>query len=164
METSRFWIYSFSSIIFHIFDYKLNNQSIMKRFYTLSIALFLFFSTNAQSGLLAGTGYAPNFTVTDINGTSHTIYDYLDSGYVMVLELLSVSCGHCIQHVSGTENSYLTNGPTGSNIARFLGLEVNSTTNNSAVANFVSTYNVSFPIANNVSPVAINYIIPRDIM
>ena len=34
---------------------------------------------NGQNGLLDGTGYAPNFTVTDLNGDSHTIYDYLDS-------------------------------------------------------------------------------------
>jgi hypothetical protein len=56
--------------------------------------------------MLNGTGYAPNFTVTDINGTSHTLYNYLDSGYVMVLELLSVTCGHCINYAPGTENSY----------------------------------------------------------
>ena len=88
-------------------------------------AFLISINTYAQSGLLAGTGYAPNFTVTDINGVSHTIYDYLDSGYVLVLELMSVTCGHCIQHAAGTENSYLTNGPSGNNVARFLGLEIN---------------------------------------
>ena len=107
--------------------------------------------------MLNGTGYAPNFTVTDINGTSHTLYDYLDSGYVTVLELLSVTCGHCIAYAPGTENSYQTNGPNGTNVARFLGLEVNSSTDSSAIANFMSTYGVTMPIADNVSPVGINY-------
>ena len=45
----------------------------------LLLSMFVFTLSNAQSGLLAGTGYAPNITVTDLNGTSHTIYDYLDS-------------------------------------------------------------------------------------
>ena len=36
-----------------------------------------------------------------------------------------------------TENSYLTNGPAGNNSARFLGLEVNGSTDSSALANFV---------------------------
>ena len=75
----------------------------------------------------------------------------------MVLELMSVSCGHCHSHAAGTENSYLINGPAGTNTARFLGLEVNATTDSASVANFISTYNITFPIANNVPPVAINY-------
>ena len=129
----------------------------MKKIYLLLFALFFSFSSYSQTGMLNGTGYAPNFTVTDINGTSHTLYNYLDSGYVMVLELLSVTCGHCINYAPGTENSYQTNGPNGTNVARFLGLEVNSSTDSTAIANFMSTYGVTFPIADNVSPVGINY-------
>ena len=125
---------------------------------SLTLLLFCFtLLSNAQSGLLNGTGWAPNFTVTDLNGNSHTIYDYLDSGYVMVLELLNVNCGSCISHAPGTENSYLTNGPSGTNVARFLGLEVNGATDSAAVANFATNYSTTFPIANNVSPSAINY-------
>ena len=68
----------------------------MKRFYLLFTIIFVAFSVNAQMGMLDGTGYAPDFTVSDINGNSHTVYDYLDSGYVVVLELMSVTCGHCV--------------------------------------------------------------------
>ncbi|MDC0204673.1 redoxin domain-containing protein, partial [Flavobacteriales bacterium] len=128
----------------------------MKKILILLLAISPFFAS-AQSGLLNGTGYAPNFTVTDLNGISHTIYDYLDSGKVVVLELMSVTCGHCQSHAAGTENSYQTNGPNGTDAARFLGLEVNSSTDSAAVANFASTYGVTMPIANNVSPTAINY-------
>ena len=73
-----------------------------------------------------------------------------------MLELLSVTCGHCIAYAR-TENSYQTNGPNGTNVARFLGLEVNSSTDSAAIANFMSTYGVTMPIADNVSPVGINY-------
>ena len=115
------------------------------------------FSSFSQTGMLNGTGYAPDFTVTDINGTSHTLYDYLDSGFVVVLELLSVTCSHCQAYAAGTENSYQTNGPNGSNVARFLGLEVNSSTDSTDIANFMSNNGVTFPIADNVSPSGINY-------
>ena len=118
----------------------------MRKILLLIFTFLISINTYAQAGLLAGTGYAPNFTVTDINGVSHTIYDYLDSGYVMVLELMSVTCGHCIQHAAGTENSYLTNGPSGSNVARFLGLEINPSTDSAAIANFANTYGASFPM------------------
>ena len=128
----------------------------MKKILLLILICFTFLA-NAQTGLLAGTGYAPDFTVTDINGNTHNLYNYLDSGKIVVLELMSVTCGHCQSHAAGTDNSYQTNGPSGTNIARFLGLEVNSSTDSAAVANFASTYGVTFPIANNVSPTAINY-------
>ncbi len=99
----------------------------MKKIFILLLAINTFFAS-AQSGLLNGTGSAPDFTITDIIGNSHTVYNYLDSGYVMVLELMSVTCGHCQAHAAGTENSYQTNGPDGNNSARFLGLEINATT------------------------------------
>jgi hypothetical protein len=107
--------------------------------------------------MLNGSGDAPDITVTDINGNTHNLYNYLDSGYVMVLELLSTTCGHCQSHAIGTENSYLANGPGGTNTARFLGLEVNPSTDSTTVANFASAYGVGFPIANNISPANINY-------
>jgi plastocyanin len=128
----------------------------MKKLITLLFLINILF-LNAQTGLLNGTGYAPNFTVTDLNGNSHELYNYLDSGYVTVLEFLSVTCGHCVMHAPGTENSYLTNGPSGNNSARFLGLEVNGSTDSAAVANFANTHNVTFPIANDVTPYLINY-------
>ena len=125
-----------------------------------ALTLFLIsltFLVNAQSGLLNGSGYAPDFTTTDINGNTHTLYNYLDSGKVVVLELMSVTCGHCISHAAGTEASYQTNGPNGTNVAEFLGLEVNASTDSVDIANFAASYGASFPIADNVSPTAINY-------
>ena len=128
----------------------------MKKLITL-LFVFTVLCANAQNGLLNGTGYAPNFSVTNLNGNSHELYNYLDSGYVTVLEFLSVTCSHCVMHAPGTENSYFTNGPSGNNSARFLGLEVNGSTDSAAVSNFANTHNVTFPIANDVSPYLINY-------
>ena len=119
----------------------------------VSVCLF----TNAQYGMLNGNGYAPDFSVTDLNSNSHNLYSYLDSGYVVVVELLSVTCGHCIQYSNGTENSYQTNGSNGTNVARFIGLEINSSTSNIQVSSFATNHNTTFPLCNNISPTLINY-------
>ena len=128
----------------------------MKRLLTLLFAINLL-TVNAQSGLLSGTGSAPDFTVSDINGVSHTLYNYLDSGYVMVVEIMFTTCGYCQQHAAGTENSYQTNGPEGNNTARFLALETHAATDSAALADFKDDYGVTFPIANDISAVAIDY-------
>jgi len=115
---------------------------------TLILILICFtFLANAQSGMLNSTGYAPDITVTDINGNTHNLYNYLDSGYVMVLELLSTTCGHCQSHASGTENSYLTNGPDGTNVARFLGLEVNASTIEGLLDNAIQAWLPPYMVA-----------------
>jgi hypothetical protein len=76
----------------------------MKKIYFLLLVICFSFSSFSQTGMLNGTGYAPDFTVTDINGTSHTLYNYLDRGFVVVVELLSVTCGHCIAYAPGTQS------------------------------------------------------------
>ena len=121
------------------------------------LSIFIFTDSSAQYGMLNGTGYAPNITVVDLNGVTHDVYEYLDSGYVVVLELVSAACATCAAYVSGTENSYNLYGPGGNNSARFIGLETNSNTTNSMVSNFASTYGITFPIVNNIVPVNINY-------
>ena len=36
----------------------------------------------------------------------------------------------------------------------FIGLEVNTSTTDNDISNFISNYNVSFPVCNDISPVA----------
>ena len=131
-------------------------MSIMKHL-LIVLSFFIFTDSSAQYGMLNGTGYAPNVTVVDLNGVTHDVYEYLDSGYVVVLELVSAACATCAAYVSGTENSYNLYGPGGNNSARFIGLETNSNTTNTMVSNFASTYGITFPIANNIVPANINY-------
>ena len=128
----------------------------MKKILTLILICFIFLA-NAQTGMLNGTGYAPDISVIDINGNTHNLYSYLNSDKVVVLELMSTTCGHCQQYAAGTENSYQVYGPNGLDVAEFIALEVNAATSDNDLANFATTYGVSFPMCNGISPTAINY-------
>lgn len=96
----------------------------MKHFFASSLlTLFLCFSAAGQYGLNVGQT-APDFTVTDINGTSHNLYSYLDQGYKVFLEMGATWCGPCWQyHESGIlKTLYENHGPAG-----FPGVSVNTT-------------------------------------
>ena len=83
----------------------------MKALYTLLILLIPFLSF---SQLPDGT-VAPNFTTTDVNGNEHTLYEYLDNGYTVILDISATWCGPCWNyHIGGTfEEIWEAHGPAG---------------------------------------------------
>ncbi len=65
----------------------------MKRFL---IALFFLLGTYANTmGQMPNGSIAPDFTLQDIDGHTHHLYDYLDSGKVVILDFFEVMCGPC---------------------------------------------------------------------
>jgi hypothetical protein len=60
---------------------------------TFSLICFSLMSF-AQTPLKAGE-VAPNFTYSDINGLSHTLYNYTDSGYTVIMDISATWCGPC---------------------------------------------------------------------
>jgi hypothetical protein len=81
---------------------------------SLLLALGVTFSGNAQ---LANGSIAPDFNLTDINGNTHHLYDYLSQGKAVIIELFACHCPTCWNyHLSGRLDSLNElYGPTGTN-------------------------------------------------
>jgi hypothetical protein len=76
------------------------------------VALFTF--NNAQAQLPDGS-VAPDFTLTDLDGTSHNLYSLLDDGYTVFIDFSAIWCPPCWgYHTSGAlEDLYMNHGPAG---------------------------------------------------
>ncbi len=85
----------------------------MKRI--LLIALVACLSISSSFAQLPDGSLAPDWTLTDLNGTTHNMYSYLDSGYTVFIDFSAIWCGPCWNyHVSGAlENLYIDHGPSG---------------------------------------------------
>ncbi|MBP6389562.1 MAG: T9SS type A sorting domain-containing protein [Flavobacteriales bacterium] len=72
----------------------------------------LFATTGAMAQLPSGS-VCPDFTGTDLNGVTHNLYDYLDQGYTVVVDVSATWCGPCWNyHNTGSlEDLYNQYGP-----------------------------------------------------
>lgn len=71
-----------------------NQKSNMKK--TIFTSLFVLLASMAAFAQNVKVGdIAPDFTLTDINGQSHHLYSYLDSGYAVIIDVSAAWCGPC---------------------------------------------------------------------
>jgi type IX secretion system substrate protein/AhpC/TSA family protein len=121
----------------------------MKKFLH-SLILFCFI-TNISFAQLDGSGIAPNFTLTDIDGTAHTLYDYLDQGKVVVLDFFATWCGPCNNNANAVEEVYVDHGPDGDNTIMMLLLESDDSTPLTDLQTYMTNHSVTCPAFDNVA-------------
>ncbi len=82
---------------------------------TLLIAIVALFSFNNAQAQLPNGSVAPDFTLTDLDGTSHNLYSLLDDGYTVFIDFSAIWCPPCWgYHTSGAlEDLYMNHGPAG---------------------------------------------------
>ncbi|MBK7336789.1 MAG: T9SS type A sorting domain-containing protein [Saprospirales bacterium] len=90
----------------------------------LAIALLLPLPATANPPLPNGST-APNWTLTDENGVTHTLYDYLDQGYTVYVEFFATWCGICwnYKQANHLKNLYEQYGPNGTDQVRVFLIE-----------------------------------------
>jgi hypothetical protein len=86
----------------------------MKKISSLFILMMSFFAMQAQ---LANGTTAPDFTLSDINGTSHNLYDKLNAGKAVVLDFSAAYCSTCwaYHNSNALKTFYNSRGPNSSN-------------------------------------------------
>jgi peroxiredoxin len=85
---------------------------------------------------------APDFTVTDTDGNTHRLYDYVESGKVVVLDFYYTTCGPCQFYSPQVNLAYEKYGCNTANVI-FLSIDYNDT--DAEVEAYDNTYAIEFP-------------------
>lgn len=75
------------------------------------------FSSVVSFAQLPAGSFGNDFTVTDQFGTTHSLYQYLDQGYTVFIDVSATWCGPCwnYHNTGALEELYINHGPAGFN-------------------------------------------------
>ena len=68
----------------------------------LALLILVGLQSQAQTGLTT----ALDFTVTDVHGNSHNLFNYLDDGKHVIIDFFFTTCGPCISSVPTLNQAY----------------------------------------------------------
>lgn len=93
---------------------------------TLFLAHTMWLSAQLPDGSIA-----PDFTATDLNGTTHNLYSYLNSGVTVFLDFSATWCGPCwnYHNAGALKEIYNTYGPSGTGEVMVFFIEADPATN-----------------------------------
>jgi thiol-disulfide isomerase/thioredoxin len=97
----------------------------MKKFYSLLVAIAITANSFAQVSFAVGAT-VPNFTVTDLNGVEHTLYDYTAQGKFVLVDFYAYWCGPCMTYAPYVNDFYHKYGCNNSNVI-VIGVEYEGT-------------------------------------
>jgi len=97
----------------------------MRKIYISIVCMVLAFNLNLRAQLPDGS-IGPDFVGTDINEVEHHLYDYLDSGKVVIIDFFTTWCAPCWEyHTSGVlDEMWELYGPDGTNEVMIFQIEV----------------------------------------
>ena len=110
----------------------------MKKLLVFFLLLFALCELKAQTSV----DTAVHFVVTDVDGTTHNLFDYLDSGKIVVIDFFTTTCGPCTEYVPEISSSFSHFGCNSGNVI-FLG--INWGASNEEVIEFGNLYNAKYP-------------------
>ena len=93
--------------------FKYQDSNFMKKFFALLVlSIGVGFTGSAQ---LTNGSIAPDFNLTDINGNTHHLYDYLNQGKAVIVEFFACHCPTCwnyhlTERLDSLNESYGPNG------------------------------------------------------
>lgn len=127
----------------------------MRKF--MIVCLLLISGSGITKAQLDGSGIAPDFTLTDLDGQEHRLYAWLDQNKIVVLDFFAVWCTICKADAEYLDRIYTSYGPAGSDQIMMLSLETDDSSTDQQTEAFRNEFGAGNPYFNQTGDVALLY-------